>query len=611
MDPLNSTLNADLTYDNNPLFEPLYDSEILLNSTIRTNLSGNSLNSTRENSHESGNPSFLSNVTAGPGNAANRNASLDRILEEQRKEEKILTKKLKKLKLVREIERLERETKISDGTNAPKAAPASVAIRKSLAFDQLKNEKSKLFQNTKKEQNKVTLELCRNGHKIPKFKKNSCVLQFLTQDLHLFITDQGLTQTNQVLPFVHHAFSSLNMRYRLSSIIDEVLTEHPEVELLDFLIELGKKLNPRVQKFDPSLHKRKNNECVQDCVYRLLSHALASSYPENVLCSLIASTLVDHESQPTVRTEISREIIRLDGKFTPENLLAAAKVVDRVLKLDDLSESLDESDLLLSVATTAKNLCQKCQKTPVGVGPSGFPYRFCYDCRSHRKISFQETKVCISCKKPHSDRNKFSNEIFPKCKNCYFSTPIPSQSHFPARDHRDDKNFTGTAFKEMKSFSEVVSGPAENADVSFLVYSEAEPDLEIALKDNADLGNGRLKIQIKSSNGLITQALCDTGANSNVIEFSLLEKYGLANKMIKSSEPTFAHGFSGKSVPVLGTIILPLVTGNKNFNMKFEVVSNLARFKAILGTPYLERVGVMSNIKSKLRENEIEVSEGN
>ena len=584
---MNSTMNNTILtdpYDTNPLFEEL-------DSTIESNTS-------------------VMNINDLPGAKDPLNDELER----QEIETKILEKRLKNLKLKREIENLEKtENSRSKSSHSSAATPLKKPneIRRTLAFDQLKAKKSLILNKNTKEQTKITLELARNGNKVPKFEKNGSLFQFLTQELYLFILDQGLTMVESCLPFIHHAFSKFNMRHRLSSLIDEILEHEENIELLDFLILLGKKLSPRAEKINPDKHKRKTDECCQDATYRLLSLALASDYPEDVVCSLIASILVDYESNAAIKTEISREILRIENSMNPKNLISAARAVDRILKLDEITEFSGKNDDLLNVAVLNRNFCKICKKNPVGNNRSGVPYSTCYDCRADRKVGFVATRICVNCKQPHQDRSRVTNDLFASCKKCYFEKLDFSSNHNSTRREipalpRQNPN----GFSHLKSFSQV-SQDQDNQNLSFSVYSPNEPDLAVAIQDNYSLGNERLKIKFESSNGLVAEGLCDTGANGNVIEMSLLEKYGLDRLVEKPQTIAFAHGFDGKPVQILGTIILPLITGNKSFSSKFDVVNKLSRYAAILGTPYLKEVGVMAEINKKLNENKIEVSAGN
>ena len=152
--------------------------------------------------------------------------------------------------------------------------------------------------------------------------------------------------------------------------MDSIIANEPSINLRDFFAKVGKKLSTKKERFQPAKNRRKNDETLQDACYRLLNLALLTGYPQETCCELIISTLIDYESDKTIKAQFAAEIYRTEditGRMDPESILSCARRVDRILQLGDLfaGENLSDEELQIDAyagsASTGK--CSTCNKT--------------------------------------------------------------------------------------------------------------------------------------------------------------------------------------------------------------------------------------------------------
>ena len=533
-------------------------------------------------------------------------AELQKSIKKEKLERELLEIRLKNLSLKKAVSEAEKKNSKMSFSSAKNN------IRKTLHCNGINNKKSKIFQDNK-EITKIVLDLTRNSKKVPKFNRQMPIMKFLTQDLYNFCLDQGFFELKHVLPWLHHSFEQFEMRMRLNHLVSDIIKDKENIEIIDFLTILGKKLSPKAENFDPSKASRKKNECLQDAVYRLLNLVSTSDLPENVCCQLVVTTLTDYEKDSAIKTEITREILRLKNVYTPDNILLAARTVDKILNLDDLSLSAVQEELLEINAFEDKKKCPICKTNNLGKNKFGFLHKSCWECSKGEDRKRNNFRNCKSCGTRHSDRSPRTNEIFDICKRCFYSNNNYenfSNKKVTFNENTPNKNydpFSSKNFSSMRNFGEL--SQSEN-DKNILVYSPGQ-DFYAALNSNMEMGVNRLRIKFRTSNGLEADALCDCGANSNVITLTLLKRYNLENQISYPKELTFATSFDGSKVSVVGQIVLPLVTGSKTLKMKFDVVHSLGRFSALLGTPYLAEMGVMKNIEEKLKQSDVIVTSEN
>ena len=103
-----------------------------------------------------------------------------------------------------------------------------------------------------------------------------------------------------------------------------------------------------------------------------------------------------------------------------------------------------------------------------------------------------------------------------------------------------------------------------------------------------------------------SRALIDTGANDNIVSSAYLQKLGIRYR----AKPTECSTFQGNRVKLLGTAEVPLFSGQQP--VKCAVTENMKNQDVILGTPWLQEIGVMSKFTNALENTgDYEVSMGN
>lgn len=123
---------------------------------------------------------------------------------------------------------------------------------------------------------------------------------------------------------------------------------------------------------------------------------------------------------------------------------------------------------------------------------------------------------------------------------------------------------------------------------------------ETLFRNNMNPASGvqkRLKIAIPRQKLV---GLIDSGANVNVIKQQYLDRNRIQYQ--RERNPTVAYDFTGKPHRMVGTVDLELFKGNKTrFNVAKQI-SGEGSHECILGTPFLNQVGVMDAISNKLNE---------
>jgi hypothetical protein len=121
--------------------------------------------------------------------------------------------------------------------------------------------------------------------------------------------------------------------------------------------------------------------------------------------------------------------------------------------------------------------------------------------------------------------------------------------------------------------------------------SDKSINMALSIKDEDDL---YIKIEIE---GKIVKALCDTGADLNLVDSSLIGSRDLSPTMVT------ARAASGHRITILGTVNLTIKVDGKAEDIEFVVGENLTT-KCILGTPYLRKKKAVIKFNSVKEKNE-------
>ena len=523
-------------------------------------------------------------------------------------EEQIRIEELKKkLRMLRnENSQHEGETLENTGYNRP--TNEVMQLRDSVRFPNLDMKRDSF---DKREEKKIVFELARNSSKVPKFEGKTSLIEFLCKDVYFFTIDNGIRSTKDCVAWIHHCFRLYDCRERLQRHLNEIVPVVDENDIKEFLRILGTRLTRSKEKIEPSKDKRRAHECIEDVVFRLLAKANRASENESTSMNLIKETLVEMEKDPKISLEINRFLFK--KQLSPQVFRDCAEWVDMMLRLGELKMTNSVTfDPIIEIDSYGPkkeedNKCIVCKKYQPRKDRYGNFFPKCYDC-SRSEISRNlgndsrprnNTRICQECKAPHCDKSPVTGRIYPYCTPCHtkYQNTSAGKRSYSGHDSRYPP-------LNVKNFSEVTTKK------EFCIYTPEAAELEIALADNLMIGNKRIVVNLESSNGLKCRGLVDSGANGCVIKKSLLQQYGLENKII-SREMGCAHGFDGTPVKVLGTIELPIKAGGNTFSLIFDCVDEISNFGALLGTPYLDRLGIMSLIESKLEKNGVDCERKN
>jgi len=298
-----------------------------------------------------------------------------------------------------------------------------IALRESVKFPNLSITRD---QYSKKEERKIVFDLAKNGSKVPKYDGKGSLIEFLCKRIYFFTVDHGITETKDLLPWIHHCFTNFDCRERLQRHLNEIFPKTDSHDVKELLRLLGTRLSRVKEKIDPAIDKRRPHEAVEDAVFRLLDKANRASESENVSMNLIKETLVDHESDPRIALEINRCLFKKE--LSPILFRNCAEMVDSMMKLGELKLVQDEHDQgseIYAFDDTHENLCNSCKKPQPRKDHSGNYFKTCFACsqnETRRNLgtrSEPKTRNCRDCNRPHSEKSNLTGRIFPFCSDCY------------------------------------------------------------------------------------------------------------------------------------------------------------------------------------------------
>ena len=130
-------------------------------------------------------------------------------------------------------------------------------------------------------------------------------------------------------------------------------------------------------------------------------------------------------------------------------------------------------------------------------------------------------------------------------------------------------------------------------------FADQVPNDESALKS-------RIGLEIPARNDYNEEIECsgllDSGSNTNVISKKFLEEN---NFSYKPKAPTYAQTANpNASIDIIGTASIGFGKNNEicNFEVTKQNLGENSGFDFILGTPFLDRIGIMDQMKNSAKE---------
>ena len=454
---------------------------------------------------------------------------------------------------------------------------------------------------------KQALSLLSSG-KIPTWNESESLRKFLKNTVKIFAEDSNQKPVH-IAMWIHKCFASHSklQPQRLKDIAAEIISENGNISINSFLKKFGENLQP--SETTPFNFKRESNETVQDAVYRLLEEY------ESIEVKHIAQALVVNESDRWIHEKLKQQISFSDD-ISAEELKAIAKRCDKECRInlnmgsDDKTIELDyfrgynpntieldyfrgyNPNTIQRQSTNQRQLINQNYRQNYRPQQTLFP-KFCDSCREKFVPRFGTHRYCNDCFYSkivnQNNRNNYQNR-----PNKPFYQPTrplsqPNQINNRNRTSFHEKSTRRTGIRNFNSTDTNTVKVMNLNDLADQIYN-----IEDSLKS-------RLGIEIPAKNDdnevINCFGLLDSGANKNVVAEDFLSRNKIS---FRRKRPTYAETANPNAkIDIIGTASIRFGRNNEicNFEVTKQNLGENSSFDFILGTPFLEEIGVMDQIR--------------
>ena len=452
---------------------------------------------------------------------------------------------------------------------------------------------------------KQALSLLSSG-KIPIWNESESLKKFLKNTVKIFAEDSNQKPVH-IAMWIHKCFASQTrlQPQRLKDIATEIISDDNNISINSFLKQFGENLQP--SETTPFNFKRESNETVQDAVYRLLEEY------DSIDTKHIAQALVINESDRWIQ-EFLKQKISFSGDITEKQLKEIAKNCDKECRVNLNKNSSDKIIELDYFRNYIPNINQRQRSQNQNYSQNYRPQqtlypKFCESCKEKFVPRFGIHKFCNDCfYNKIINQNNRNNYQINKNQNrpnrpFYQPNTIPqrpiSQSNQTNNRYRNvsfDKPNRKTIIRNFNSNNNTIRVMNLN-DLADQIYN-----IEESLKS-------RLGIEIPAKNDyneiINCFGLLDSGANKNVVAENFLTENNIS---FRRKRPTYAETANPNAkIDIIGTASIKFGRNNEicNFEVTKQNLGENSSFDFILGTPFLENIGVMDQIRQSAEEYSI------
>ena len=443
--------------------------------------------------------------------------------------------------------------------------------------------------------------------KIPRWETNEDLKKFLKHTIRTFAEDCG--QKPKFLATWIHISLENNKNFHpflLKSWAKSIVDEKPDISIPAFLKKFSSKVVP--EKTTTFNFARREKETLTNAVWRTLDE---TDSDDAVTPSGIIKALWVNEKDPWVLKAI-KENFKWNDDITEDNLKKNAEKVDASCDYDFYKKSNeDNKDTIINIDAYQQRDYRLNQpyrpmnrsSTPVNGFNTNPPFKYCRSCKNKFYPRQRYHSVCNPC---FYDNNNFRTSV-----NRYPNLNYDQRNMNRYTNQQNNlnpspnRNYTSNPPNNRYNNNFQNNRPASNqnnqrAMIKVLNLTEIANLSEMS-------NNSRIGISTIATNDFQEKVECvglvDSGANRNVVSRKFLERNGIS---FTPKTRSFAQTANpNASVAIIGNTEMMLGENNQicSFDVTKEDIGENSDYDFILGTPFLNDIGVMHSMSETMKDN--------